>query len=269
MASQEISKETLGALRGQIRTIVAFKVDSKIVASNIGVPLAVRIPHRRKGLAVSNIGGLVQTYFLDKQILIKMGNGSPLPLAITDGEYQLAMRSLHEADGKMTIQLLVGWGLSERAARAMVERWEAKGRLAKDSKRNNARFITPPFAQILSNRPTRPAMSNTIRRESSASNQPSNVEDMQMSIQRTTGTPKMHWYEENEQATPIEAVTRAGKHYHQKYGFVPVLVTIPKAWQEAVSEIEMALQGLKVTVDPELQPRTVAITHISNEKSET
>ena len=78
----------------------------------------------------------------------------------------------------------------------------------------------------------------------------------------------MHWYEEDEKATPLQAVSNAGDHYHRKYGHVPVPAAIPEEWEEAASEIEESLRGLKVTVDPGLQPRTVAITHIIDRESE-
>ena len=78
----------------------------------------------------------------------------------------------------------------------------------------------------------------------------------------------MHWYVEDRKTTPTQAVTNAGNHYRRKYGQAPVSAAIPEEWGEAASEIEEALHGLKVTVDPGLQPRTVAITHIIDRESE-
>ena len=91
---------------------------------------------------------------------------------------------------------------------------------------------------------------------------------MKLTIKQTNAPPKMHWYEEDEKATPLQAVSNAGDHYHQKYGQVPVSASIPEEWGEAASEIEEAFRGLKVTVDPGLQPRTVAVTHILDRESE-
>ena len=91
---------------------------------------------------------------------------------------------------------------------------------------------------------------------------------MKLTIKQTNAPPKMHWYEEDEKATPLQAVSNAGDHYHQKYGHVPVSADIPQEWQEAASEIAAALHGLKVTVDQGLQPRTVAVTHIIDRESE-
>ena len=78
----------------------------------------------------------------------------------------------------------------------------------------------------------------------------------------------MHWYEEDDKTTPLQAVSNAGDYYRRKYGHAPVSAEIPEEWGEAASEIEEALRGLKVTVDPGLQPRTVAVTHILDGESE-
>ena len=65
---------------------------------------------------------------------------------------RLAQRALTEAEGKMSIPLLVSWGISERRARALVEAWELRGWLRQDPARQNARYITPKFQDLLSNR---------------------------------------------------------------------------------------------------------------------
>ena len=91
---------------------------------------------------------------------------------------------------------------------------------------------------------------------------------MKLTIKQTNAPPKMHWYEEDEKATPLQAVSNAGDHYHRKYGHVPVSAEIPQEWGEAASEIEDAIRGLKVAVDQGLQPRTVAVTHIIDGESE-
>ena len=91
---------------------------------------------------------------------------------------------------------------------------------------------------------------------------------MKLTIKRANTPPKMHWYEEDKKATPLQAVTNAGDYYRRKYGHAPVSAALPEEWEEVASEIEEALHGLKVTVDPGLQPRTVAITHVVDRKSE-
>jgi len=73
----------------------------------------------------------------------------------------LVRRSLKDSDGKMSIPLLVGWGIEEREARGLVEEWERRGWLAKDATQKNARFITAKLAALLSNSQTGQTASST------------------------------------------------------------------------------------------------------------
>ena len=158
LATQNMKMNTLGDLRDQVATIVAFKVNNVATARNVGVKAAVRIPFKKKGLAITNRWGLVQTYFLPKQKLIHAQHRSPM--AISEEESRLAERSLRETDGKMSIPVLKEWGVSERAARTLVEDWERKGWLKKDPKRGNARCVTDTLAAKLSSRQGRQTVSS-------------------------------------------------------------------------------------------------------------
>jgi len=82
---------------------------------------------------------------------------SPLP----ENEVSLVKRSMAEQGGKMSIPLLVGWGMEEREARGLVEEWELRGWLAKDALQKNARFITPKLADFVSNGQTGQTASST------------------------------------------------------------------------------------------------------------
>jgi hypothetical protein len=70
---------------------------------------------------------------------------------LTDEEEALVKRSLEEAGGKMTLGLLMGWGLGQGAARRIVKTYEARGWLAQDPSRGNARVITPKLTNLLTN----------------------------------------------------------------------------------------------------------------------
>lgn len=70
---------------------------------------------------------------------------------LTDEETTLVKRSLNEADGKMTLGLLMGWGLGQREARRLVETFESRGWLAQDATRGNARVVTPKLTDLLTN----------------------------------------------------------------------------------------------------------------------
>ena len=167
LATQNMKMNTLGDLRDQVATIVAFKVNNVATARNVGVKAAVRIPFKKKGLAITNRWGLVQTYFLPKIKLIHAQHRPPV--VISEDESRLAARALRETDGKMSIPVLKEWGVSERAARTLVEDWERKGWLKKDPKRGNARCVTDTLAAKLSNRQGRQSASSVSNERQSGS----------------------------------------------------------------------------------------------------
>lgn len=146
-AAQDFTKQVVGRVRDQVSAVVCFRVRSPEAARAMGCPEAVRIPESRPGLAYTDRWGLVQTFYLDKRLFAP----SSLKAAFSIQEMKLAQRALNEADGKMSIPLLVSWGLPERGARSLVEGWELRGWLRQDPARQNARYITPKLVAILSN----------------------------------------------------------------------------------------------------------------------
>jgi hypothetical protein len=155
-AAQDFTKQVVGRVRDQVAAVVCFRVRSAAAARLIGCPEAVRIPENRPGLAHTDRWGPLQTFYLDKQLLVR---GSRATL-LSQVEIQLAARSLAESEGRMSIPLLVVWGLRERRARALVEDWELRGWLQQDPQQQNARYITPTLTEILSNCQTSQAASN-------------------------------------------------------------------------------------------------------------
>jgi hypothetical protein len=135
-------------VRDQVNEVVCFRVRSPEAARAVGCPDAVHIPENRPGLAYTDRWGLVQTFYLEKSLFAQEGPHA----GITPQAVLLAQRAIHEAGGKMSIPLLVSWGLPERGARSLVESWELRGWLHQDSTRQNARYITPKLMEILSNR---------------------------------------------------------------------------------------------------------------------
>ena len=146
-AAQDFTKQVVGRVRDQVNEVVCFRVRNPEAARAVGCPDAVRISESRPGLACTDRWGPVQTFYLDKQRFSQVGPQS----IMNDHEQYLAKRSLAEAEGKMSIPLLVGWGVPERKARVLVETWELRGWLHQDPTRQNARYITAKFQEILSN----------------------------------------------------------------------------------------------------------------------
>ena len=145
-AAQDFTKQVIGRVRDQVSAVVCFRVRSLEAARAMGCPDAVRIPESRPGLAFTDRWGLVQTFYLDKGLFTQVNPQAGL----NDQDAQLAQRAVHEAGGKMSIPLLVSWGLPERGARSLVENWELRGWLRQDPTRQNARYITPKFIEMLS-----------------------------------------------------------------------------------------------------------------------
>lgn len=146
-AAQDFTKQVVGRVRDQVNEVVCFRVRNPEAARAVGCPDAVRIPESRPGLACTDRWGPVQTFYLEKQRFTQVGSQTLL----SDHEQYLATRALSEADGKMSIPILVSWGIPERRARTLVESWELRGWLHQDPARQNARYITAKFQEILSN----------------------------------------------------------------------------------------------------------------------
>jgi len=146
-AAQDFTKQVVGRVRDQVNAAICFRVRSLEAARAMGCPEAVRIPESRPGLACTDRWGLVQTFYLDKHIFGQISSRAVL----NRQKQELVERALNKAEGKMSIPLLVSWGMPERGARSLVERWELRGWLRQDPARQNARFITPKLLEILSN----------------------------------------------------------------------------------------------------------------------
>ena len=79
---------------------------------------------------------------------------------LTAEELTIVRRSLTDVGGKMTIPLLREWGLSDWAARTMLERYEVCGWVTKDATQGNARMVTAKLADLVSNHQTAQTASN-------------------------------------------------------------------------------------------------------------
>ena len=68
---------------------------------------------------------------------------------IQDHEMQLIKRAINDTEGRMTISILTGWGMSEPAARELTARYDANGWLEKDPNKSNARFVTESLRTLV------------------------------------------------------------------------------------------------------------------------
>lgn len=150
-AANDFSKEIIGRVRDQVGVVIAHRVRSEEVARNLGLSSAARISERSPGRAVSDRWGLIQAYYLDKSFLI---GGLLVEDVLTPDERKIAERAERETDGKISRDVLMGFGLRYQEAVRMIDAWTVRGWAAKDASRANATYITPNLQDLLHNRTT-------------------------------------------------------------------------------------------------------------------
>jgi DNA segregation ATPase FtsK/SpoIIIE-like protein len=143
-AAQDFSKEIIGRVRDQVGAVIAHRVRSEEVARNLGLAAAARISENRPGRALTDRWGLVQAYFIDKAELM-----SDSLDGLTVDERELAERARREYDGKISLDVLTGWGMGQRDARRLQDDWKLRGWAANDPTRANALYVTPKLMGLL------------------------------------------------------------------------------------------------------------------------
>jgi DNA segregation ATPase FtsK/SpoIIIE-like protein len=154
-AAQEFTKEIIGPVREQVALTVCFRVRSAQMAERMGCRGAERISEKRPGLAITDRFGPLQTYFVEP------AGFQPQALlpTVSDEEAQWFSRAIAETQGRLSIPILAGWGVRERAARELLAAWEQRGWVLRDPQRDNARYLTSKLIEIMSSRQTGPTAS--------------------------------------------------------------------------------------------------------------
>ena len=121
------------------------KETSKIVT---GSGAAASIPSNRPGRALLAGRGSVQTFHLEKQLLITLaGEASP---GLMEREAWIAQTIRSTNAAKLNIPgLMKQCLLSETEARNLIRDWDARGWAVKDRMRSNARYLTPKVLELL------------------------------------------------------------------------------------------------------------------------
>lgn len=154
-SAQEFTKAVVGPVRDQISAAFCFRVRGAEAARAVGCPDAVSIPESRPGLAVTDRWGPVQTFYLDKTVLIQAGQGAG-PTALTPEEQRLICWALAENAGYLSLSdIQAQLDCGPRPARRLAEEWETRGWLGKDAQAGNRRQITSKL-QALSDKLTNP-----------------------------------------------------------------------------------------------------------------
>jgi hypothetical protein len=158
LAAQDFSKEVIGKVRDQIGVVIAHRVRNEEVARNVGLAAAARISDKSVGRAVSDRWGLIQAFYVDKGLL--MTNTQPME-ALSAEERALAERAQRETEGKISLEVLMGWSIGQREARRIQDDWTLRGWAENDATRKNALYITPKLVNLLTSRQTRQPLTTT------------------------------------------------------------------------------------------------------------
>lgn len=158
-AAQEFTKDILGPVRDQVGLSLCFRVKNGLMAERMGCKGAERIPVARPGLAISDLYGPIQTYYLDPALMA----GGAKPFALNLQEEGIARRALAETGGKISLEVLTRWGLGQQEARRLQEDWKLRGWAANDPQRANALYILPKLEDLLTNQQTQQAQQTALQ----------------------------------------------------------------------------------------------------------
>ena len=140
--------------------VIAHKVNSENVARNVGGAAAAQISERTPGRAITNRWGQIQAFYLDKSYLMA---GAQSADGLTPEEKALAERAMSETDGKISLEVLMGWGMGHRDARRLQDDWKLRGWAANDPVLKNSLYITSKLADLLPNCQARQTLPNTCQ----------------------------------------------------------------------------------------------------------
>lgn len=103
----------------------------------------------------------MQFYLVTDELEREWLSGATQPVSpIPEAEAVLVKRSLEQEGGRFTQGLLQLWGLGQREARSLLERYEARGWIEQDPNRSNGRYVTEKLSVLLTNRQTRQTPTN-------------------------------------------------------------------------------------------------------------
>ena len=160
MSAQDFSKEVIGAVRDEVGVIIAHKVVSENVARNVGVAAAARISEKTPGRAITNRWGQIQAFYLDKSRLV---TSASIADGLTPNEKAIAEKALNETGGKISLEVLMEWGLGQGAARRLQDDWKLRGWAANDPQRANGLYLTPKLANLVTNLQTQQTPTNRLQ----------------------------------------------------------------------------------------------------------
>jgi hypothetical protein len=177
IGSQDLSKDIFGRVRDQIGTMIVHRMQNADVARNLGMTAAAQISPNCQGRALTDRWGRIQVYFLDKSRL-QMTDEAETRISV--GDRQIAERALRETEGKISLDVLIGWGMGQGEARRLQEDWKSRGWARNDPKQSNGLYITPKLAESLTNLQTLQTPTNRLQ---TLQTQPTNLQTQPTNLQ--------------------------------------------------------------------------------------
>jgi hypothetical protein len=152
-AAHEFTKEQVGPLRGQCNAIIAFRTNSKELATKLGCKGAELIPADRAGLCITSNWGPMQAYFADKSLLMMDGE-QPIVEPVDPDVARLFTSARDYYGGRVTGSLIQEMlSVSAREAANQQRAWSFRGWLAKDKAQGNAYVLTDRILALLGEKP--------------------------------------------------------------------------------------------------------------------
>ncbi len=82
---------------------------------------------------------------------------------LTPNEKAIAEKALNETGGKISLEVLMEWGLGQGAARRLQDDWKLRGWAANDPQRANGLYLTPKLANLVTNLQTQQTPTNRLQ----------------------------------------------------------------------------------------------------------
>lgn len=166
LGGHEWHKETVGAeLNDMLQTRIGLTVATEqtgtvVLRSSRWGKWVMGKPAGRGVLRTNNYQPMQFYLVTDDMEREWLGQSVQAPAPLPEKEALLVKRSLAEAEGKMTIGLLTQWGLGQQESRRLMDAWETRGWLTRDTTQGNARVITPKLVDLLTNRQSQQSPTN-------------------------------------------------------------------------------------------------------------
>lgn len=145
LTAQDIGKDDLGGLRDQFGMVVCFRTKNADTARNLKVGPAATIPDGRPGMAYCDPFGWVQTYHLDKAVLME---NVPTE-SMNENEIKL-FEAASKSKWRVTRGLIAKTlGIGDWDARSIQEALALRGWLMKDATSDNAFCVSDRWKSLV------------------------------------------------------------------------------------------------------------------------